>query len=119
MVQSKLIVNVRRIDERLSVIDIEGDVTGQGDALMSDAFSRATAHHPRCVALNFSKLDYMNSSGIGILVTLLVRAQRQKLKLITFGLNVHYREIFELTRLDDAIGIFDNEADALAGATTQ
>jgi anti-sigma B factor antagonist len=56
----------------------------------------------------------MNSGGIGLLVTLLVRANRQKQKLLACGLNDHYRQIFELTRLDEAITIHDSEADALA-----
>jgi anti-sigma B factor antagonist len=58
----------------------------------------------------------MNSGGIGMLVTLLVRANRQRQQLLAFGLNDHYRQIFELTRLDEAIGIHANEADALAAA---
>ena len=66
------------------------------------------------VILNFAGLEYMNSSGIGLLVTLLVRAQRSNRSLAAVGLNDHYREIFELTRLDEAISIYENEAAALA-----
>lgn len=56
----------------------------------------------------------MNSSGIGLLVTLLIRAQRQKQRLLAYGLSDHYRQIFELTQLDKAIGICPSEVDALA-----
>jgi anti-sigma B factor antagonist len=66
--------------------------------------------------LNFTGLDYMNSGGIGLLVTLLVRAQRQRQRVLAFGLSDHYRQIFELTRLDDAVGIHDDEQGALAAA---
>ena len=52
----------------------------------------------------------MNSGGIGLLVTLLVRANRHSQRLLAFGLTEHYRQIFELTRLDEAIGIHDTEA---------
>jgi anti-sigma B factor antagonist len=58
----------------------------------------------------------MNSSGIGMLVTLLVRANRQRQRLMACGLSEHYRQIFSLTRLDEAIGIFANEAEAVAEA---
>ena len=58
----------------------------------------------------------MNSGGIGLLVTLLVRAQRQHQRVLAYGLSDHYRQIFELTRLDEAVGIHDSEADALAEA---
>jgi anti-sigma B factor antagonist len=116
MVQSKLTVEVRRLSDSANVIDIDGDVTGQADAVLSDAYVRATATNPRFVLLNFEKLDFMNSSGIGVLVTLLVRAQRQKHKLMACGLNEHYRQIFELTRLSDAIGLHADESEALAAA---
>ena len=51
----------------------------------------------------------MNSGGIGLLVTLLVRAQRAGGRLVATGLSDHYRQIFELTRLDEAIQIDDDE----------
>ena len=64
--------------------------------------------------LNFEGLEYMNSSGIGLLVTLLIRVNREKQKLLTYGLSEHYRSIFQITRLDDAIKIHDTEEGALA-----
>jgi len=66
------------------------------------------------VLLNFSSLEYMNSSGIGLLVTLLIRANRQGQKIAAFGLTDHYKDIFELTRLDEAIKIYDDESAAIA-----
>jgi anti-sigma B factor antagonist len=67
------------------------------------------------LVLNFAGLEYMNSGGIGMIVTLLVRANRQRQQLAAYGLSEHYREIFELTRLDEAITIYDNEESALNG----
>jgi anti-sigma B factor antagonist len=67
----------------------------------------------RAVVLNFTGLSYMNSGGIGLLVTLLVRANRHSQRLLAFGLSDHYRQIFELTRLDEAIGIHNDEQAAL------
>lgn len=66
--------------------------------------------------LNLSEMEYMNSSGIGLLVTLLIRANRQKQRLLTYGLSEHYQHIFQLTRLNEAIGIYDIEAAGLAAA---
>jgi anti-sigma B factor antagonist len=68
----------------------------------------------KAIVLNFTDLAYMNSGGIGLLVTLLVRVNRHSQRLLAFGLSDHYRQIFELTRLDEAVGIHDNEEDALA-----
>lgn len=81
-----------------------------------DAYARATDAGARRVLFNFNQLEYMNSSGIGLLVTLLIRANRQGQRIGAFGLNEHYRDIFELTRLDEAISIYDDEASALNAA---
>ncbi len=114
MSQSNLTTTVRKPQPQLSVIDIQGDVTGQAENALMDAFSEASNGSTRAILLNFSGLDYMNSSGIGLLVTLLIRSQRQKQKLLACGLSEHYEEIFKLTRLNEAIGIYRDEADALA-----
>ncbi|HLM77505.1 MAG TPA: hypothetical protein VK361_03800, partial [Rubrobacteraceae bacterium] len=58
----------------------------------------------------------VNSSGIGLLVTVLIRINRERQKLLTYGLSEHYRNIFQITRLDDAIGIYDSEEEAVRAA---
>ena len=68
----------------------------------------------KAIVLDFSGLDYMNSGGIGLLVTLLVRCQRAGQRLLADGVFDHYRQILALTRLDEAIEIHDDEAAAMA-----
>ncbi len=108
--------DVREVSETTRVIDITGDITAQSEDVLMDAYGRASADGVKAIALNFAGLDYMNSGGIGLLVTLLVRAQRKRQQVLAYGLSDHYRQIFELTRLDEAVGIHDSEADALAAA---
>lgn len=110
---SKVTMIVRPVATGVSVIDIRGEVTVAAENALTDAYTQASADS-RAVILNFAALEYMNSSGIGLLVTLLIRAQRNGIKLFAVGLSEHYREIFELTRLNEAIALFPNEADALA-----
>ena len=104
-----------RIDDFTIVIRVRGDVTAASEGPLMAAYSQAGVK-TKAIVLDFSGLEYMNSGGIGLLVTLLVRANRQKQKLLATGLNDHYKQIFELTRLDEAIGIHDTEAAALAAA---
>jgi anti-sigma B factor antagonist len=98
-----------------AIIDIRGDLTAASEQALSAAYEQAAAS-ASAVILNFGGLEYMNSSGIGLLVTLLIRANRQNKRLLVYGLNDHYRHIFQLTRLDDAIRIFADETEALAAA---
>ena len=104
-------------DGAASILRIEGDVTSASEADLMAAYGLAVANGAKVVVLDFSKLAYMNSGGIGLLVTLLVRAQRGGGRLVATGLSEHYREIFALTRLDEAIEIHDDESAAVAAAT--
>ena len=107
---------VRQSNPSTSVMDVKGDITADSEVTLMEAYQKASSDSTTAIVLNFSGLEYMNSGGIGLLVTLLVRANRQKQKLIAFGLTEHYKQIFELTRLDEAIEIFDSEDDALKAA---
>ena len=114
MNKANITVNVRKLDNGVSIIDINGDVNAFAESVLMDAYTQACNSNTHAIILNFSRLDYMNSSGIGLLVTLLIRVNRQRQKLLAYGLSEHYRQIFELTRLNEAIGIYPSEAEALA-----
>jgi anti-sigma B factor antagonist len=116
MTQGTLSMGVRHIDEKVAVLDIQGEITAASEDALGESYAEAGENGARAVILNFTGLEYMNSGGIGVLVTMLVRANRAKQKLLAFGLTEHYRQIFELTRLDEAIRIYDTEADAVAAA---
>ena len=116
MPQVQLTLDVRKVGKQVSVVDIRGDFTAAAEPALMDAYAAASTGETRAIVLNFAGLEYMNSSGIGLLVTLLIRVNRQKQRLLSCGLSEHYRHIFELTRLDDAIHIYGSEAEAVAAA---
>ncbi|MFN2190364.1 MAG: STAS domain-containing protein [Candidatus Promineifilaceae bacterium] len=111
---NQLTTTVRPVNAHASIIDLEGDVTAQSEETLMEAYNASSQNGTKAIILNFEGLDYMNSSGIGLLVTMLIRVQRQKQRLLAYGLTDHYRQIFELTRLNEAIGIYDSEAAARA-----
>lgn len=114
MSQSTISLEVREAAPGIRIISIDGDVTPACEDELMAAFDDASADGARAVVLDFTDLDYMNSGGIGLLVTLLVRAQRSKQQLLAYGLTEHYRQILSLTRLDEAIAVHDSQTDALA-----
>jgi anti-anti-sigma factor len=97
-----------------AILRIGGDVTSASEGELMDGFTRAMGDGARSIVLDFSAMEYMNSGGIGLLVTMLVRAQRAGARLLATGLSDHYRQILSLTRLDEAIEIHADEAAALA-----
>ena len=98
----------------VATLRIAGDVTSASEAELMAGYARAIDDGARAIVLDFSGLEYMNSGGIGLLVTLLVRAQRGGIRLLASGLSDHYREILALTRLDEAIEIHEDEGAAIA-----
>ena len=117
MSQTQLQLQVRDAGTRVAVVDVRGDFTAAAEPALMEAHAAASDGGARALILNFADLEYMNSSGIGLLITLLIRANRQGQRLLACGLSEHYRHIFALTRLDEAIGIHDSEAAALAAAS--
>lgn len=107
---------VREVAPAVNVIEIEGEITRDSDQALQDAYQRAS-DGARTIILAFDGLEYMNSSGIGLLVTMLVRAKRNRQRVLAFGLSDHYRQIFELTRLDEVISIHDTEDAAIAATS--
>lgn len=114
MPTANLTMNIREVADGVRVIDVVGEITSFSDQQITEAHEEA-GKGAKAVILNFEGLEYMNSGGIGLLVTTLIRAQRSGHALRAFGLTDHYRQIFALTRLDEAISIYDDEAAAVAG----
>ena len=98
----------------VATIRIAGDVTSASESELMTGYTGAVEAGAGAIILDFSGLEYMNSGGIGLLVTLLVRAQRGGVRLLASGLSDHYREILSLTRLDEAIEIHQDEGAAVA-----
>ena len=114
MSQANIMVTDRKAGQDVHILDIQGEINAYAENELMDAYTQASSNNARWIILNFSELEYMNSSGIGLLVTMLIRVQRQDQKLLAYGLTDHYQQIFELTRLSEAIVIYDDETAALA-----
>ena len=98
----------------VATMRIAGDVTSASESELMAGYTEAVEAGAGAIILDFSGLEYMNSGGIGLLVTVLVRAQRGGVRLLASGLSDHYREILSLTRLDEAIEIHQDEGAAVA-----
>ena len=116
MSPSELQAAVRERDG-VAVVDLMGDVNASAEEALNDAYAQATASRPGSIALNFERADYINSTGIALIVGLLAQARTHGTEVKAFGLSDHYREIFEITRLADFMTITDNEDSAVSGAT--
>lgn len=101
----------------VAIIDLAGELNRNANDALTGAHERAVADRPRALVLNFARVDYINSTGIALLVTVLARARRDGREVRVVGLTDHYRHIFEITRVADFLSFYDDEMAALAGVT--
>jgi len=96
-----------------AVIELAGEVDGSAAAVLTAAYESAvTASTDSAdlgtVVLDFAAVDYINSTGIALIVSVLARARAERRKVVASGLSAHYREIFDITRLSDFIELFSD-----------
>jgi anti-anti-sigma factor len=101
-------VRVRHLT-RLAILDLGGDITRQAETDLDTAYSEAAAVDPAAILLNFGRVEYINSTGIALLVGLLARARSEGRDVYAYGLSAHYAEIFEITRLADFMRVVEDE----------
>ena len=90
-----------------AVIELAGEVDGSAATVLTSAYEQAdSAGTARTVVLDFAAVDYINSTGIALIVSVLARARAERRKVVASGLSPHYREIFDITRLSDFIELF-------------
>ena len=111
---AKLLETTVRQQNGAAIIDLRGDIDGTADQALNAAYAEATASNPASVLLNFSGVEYINRTGIALIVGVLAQARKAKRHVSTFGLSEHYAEIFQITRLADFMGIYPDEASALS-----
>ncbi len=98
----------------VAVIDLRGDIDGSAEQALNAAYVEAEVDNPASVLLNFTKVEYINSTGIALIVGVLAQARKAKRHISTCGLSDHYTQIFQITRLADFMGIYPDEASALS-----
>jgi anti-sigma B factor antagonist len=88
-------------------ITLSGRIDREGDAAMVAAYAAARETGSGPIVLDFEATDYINSTGIALIVRLLAEARRDGRPVRAKGLSEHYREIFRITRLSDFIALDD------------
>lgn len=104
--------DVRR-RENVAIVDIFGEIDGSADKALARAYEEASAASPARVLLNFAGVEYINSTGIAVIVTVMARARKDHVVLAAFGLTDHYQEVFRITRLSDFMQVYKDEESAL------
>ena len=105
-------VPVRANPEAVQIV-LHGEINIFADSALSTAYAEADKLNPSTILLDFSDVDYINSTGIALIVGLLSQARKAHRRLGVYGLTDHYVEIFQITRLADFMDIYPNRESAI------
>lgn len=106
--------SVRKDPRGIIVIAVDGQLIVGNRHELKNHVSEALERNERKFVIDFSKTGYIDSSGLGVLVSLSKRIREQGGELRLAGLNDDLRSLFELTKLDTLFSVADSPDDALA-----
>ena len=96
------------------VVNVEGQLIVGNRQELKTVVQEALDNGERKFLIDFSKTGYIDSSGLGALVSISKRIREQGGDLRLSGLNEDLRSLFELTKLDTLFAIADTSEQALA-----
>jgi len=92
-----------------ALLELSGEITSAAESGLQGAY--AEVRDASVVLLDFAAVDYINSTGIALIVGILAEARRSGQEIRARSLAEHYREIFRITRLSDFMTILDDEGE--------
>ena len=99
----------------VSVLRFEGDIASTSKEAVLGTFQALPKETAKLVLLDFSKVDYINSSGIALVIQMLIEAANSGQKVLAFGLSAHFTKVFTMVGITKYAGLFPTQAEALAG----
>jgi anti-sigma B factor antagonist len=97
----------------VAVLHFEGDIASTSKEAVLGTY-QALPRETRLVLLDFTNVDYINSSGIALVIQLLIEASNLGQKVCAFGLSAHFTKVFTMVGITKYAGLFPSQAEALA-----
>ena len=98
----------------VSVLRFEGDIASTSKDAVLGAYQALPKETTKIILLDFSKVDYINSSGIALVIQLLIEASNAGKNVYAFWLSAHFTKVFTMVGITKYAGLFPGQAEALA-----
>jgi anti-sigma B factor antagonist len=98
----------------VTVLRLEGDIGSASEAAVLGTYKSLPKATTKLILLDFTKVDYINSSGIALVIQLLIQADRSAQKICAFGLSPHFTKVFTMVGITKYAGLFPGQTEALA-----
>lgn len=94
----------------VSVLRFSGDISSTSKDSVMGAWETVNGSGP--VLLDFSKVEYINSSGIALIIQMLMEAGKTGQKVAAFGLTPHFQKVFTMVGIAKYAGLYQDEKTA-------
>jgi anti-anti-sigma factor len=98
----------------VTVLRFEGDISSTSKDAVIGSYQGLSKETVKTVMLDFTKVDYINSSGIALVIQLLMEAANSGQKVLAFGLSPHFQKVFTMVGITKYAGLFPDQATAVA-----
>ena len=102
--------------EQITVLRFAGDITSASQAAVTGTYS-GLPPTTRRILLDFSKVEYLNSSGIALVIQMMLAASKKDQKIVTFGLSPHFQKVFTMVGITKYTTLHPDEQTACAAFT--
>ena len=98
----------------VTILRFEGDIASTSKEAVLGTYQGLSKETAKLILLDFTKVDYINSSGIALVIQLLMEASNAAQKVYAFGLSAHFTKVFTMVGITKYAGLFPSQADAMA-----
>jgi anti-sigma B factor antagonist len=98
----------------VAVLRFEGDIASTSKEAVLGAYHSLPKETNKLILLDFTRVDYINSSGIALVIQLLIEAANSAQKVYAFGLSAHFTKVFTMVGITKYATLFGSEGEALA-----
>lgn len=95
---------------QITVLRFSGDISSNSRDAMLGSYETVSRSLP--VLLDFSKVEYINSSGIALVIQMLMEANKVGQKIAAFGLTPHFQKVFTMVGITKYASLYQDEATA-------
>ncbi len=99
----------------VTVLRFEGDISSTSKEAVLGTYQGLPKGDVKLILLDFTKVDYINSSGIAVCIQLLIEAANSGQKVSAFGLSPHFVKVFTMVGITKYAKLLPTQAEALAG----
>ncbi len=96
------------------VLRYEGDIASTSKDAVLGAYEALPRGTTKLILLDFTKVDYINSSGIALIIQLLIQAAHSGQTVCIYGLSAHFTKVFTMVGITKYARLFPNQAEAMA-----